>query len=80
MNQEKLKEMVKMMHAYITDIVLLKAVFKDKYTQIAHVDNESVIYSYHSTKDYDMLAIDTQNESWIEGIERIIECNKSDFN
>ena len=28
MNQEKLKEMVKMMHAYITDIVLLESLFE----------------------------------------------------
>lgn len=53
----------------------VKSLLKEKYTQIVHVDNESVIYSYHITKDYDIFDIDKSNESWSVGVIRIINNN-----
>lgn len=53
----------------------IKELLRDKYTQIAHVDNESVVLSHHSIKDYDMYAITPDEKSWADGIIEIL--NKS---
>lgn len=50
----------------------LKELLRDRYKQIVHVDNESVICTNHTYMDYDIYDISDYASVWSTGIENII--------
>lgn len=50
----------------------IKDMLKNKYKYIVHVDNETVIWSDHTAKDYSIYDIEDSEKAWSEGIKNII--------
>lgn len=51
----------------------LQGMLRDKYKQIIHIDNESVIFTNTVTKEYDVCEFEDPNGSWSENVIRLIQ-------